>query len=163
MADFSQQIANFIQYGTYNYMFDSIGNEILNPSSSIFQQVYFSLPIGNFEYNNSNVLSFYDPTFTTFTPTVPSSSVSSSISASFPQAAIDKINTITYQNTQLQQQLSDVIALNQVNTGSADTQVIMNTIIALRIQLGQGITTSDFQSTFPYSPIPITSMTAPPG
>jgi hypothetical protein len=163
MANFSQQIANFIQYGTYNYVFDSVGNEILNPSSSIFQQVYFSLPIGNFEYNSSNILKFYDPEFSTFTPTVPSSSASSSVSASYPQAAIDQINTITYQNKQLQQQLTDVIALSQMNTGSADTQNIMSTIIALRIQLGQGITTNDFQTTFPYNPVPITAITAPPG
>ncbi len=52
MTDFSQQIASFTDYGIYQYQFDNVGNVILNPSSSTFQQVYFSLPFGNFTYNN---------------------------------------------------------------------------------------------------------------
>ena len=61
MTDFSQQIENFKQYGTYDYVFDSVGNEVLNPSSSIFQQVYFALPLGDCNYNESKILSFYNP------------------------------------------------------------------------------------------------------
>jgi len=154
MTDFSQQIASFINYGTYNYRFDSIGNEILNQSSSIFQQVYFNLPLGNFVYNNSKVLSFYNPTFTEFVPASPTSSTSASLSSSFPQAAIDQINAITYQNTQLQSQLNSVVASSSINTSSADIQSIENTIINLRIQLGQGSVPNDFQDIYPYLPIP---------
>ena len=161
MADFSQQVASFINYGTYNYQFDSIGNEILNQSSSIFQQVYFTLPLGNFVYNNSKVLSFYNPTFTEFVPVPSISSTSTPLSASFPQAAIDQINAITYQNIQLQSQLTDVVASSSINTSSADIQSIENTIINLRIQLGQGSVLSDFQDTYPYLPIPIEQQNPP--
>jgi len=103
MTDFSQQIANFINYGTYNYKLDEVGNEILNPSSSIFQQVYFSLPLGNYVYSNSKILSFYDPQFIEFIPITPTSIVESS---SFSQETIDKINAITNENQQLQGQLN---------------------------------------------------------
>jgi hypothetical protein len=158
MADFSQQIAGFINYGTYNYQFDSVGNEILNQSSSIFQQVYFTLPLGNFVYNNSKALSFYNPTFTEFVP-VPATG--SSISSSFPQAAIDQINKITYQNTQLQSQLNAVVASSSMNSSSADMQSIENTIINLRIQLGQGSVPNDFQSVYPYLPIQLEQQNPP--
>lgn len=150
MADFSQQITNFTNYGTYNYKFDDVGNELLNPSSSIFQQVYFSLPLGNCVYNNSKILSFYDPTFTEFVP-VPATG-SQSV---FPQEAIDQINAITYQNVQLQNQLESLISTSEMNSGSADTQNIKNTITNLRIQLGQGTIMSDFQDIYPYLPIPL--------
>lgn len=153
MANFSQQIKNFTTYGSYTYVFDDVGNELLNPSSSIFQQIYFSLPLGNYVYDNSKILSFYQPTFTEFLPTTNTSN-SSSI---FPQEAIDQINTITFQNTQLQNQLNSVVSLNAMNSGSADNQSIKNIIINLRIQLGQGVVIGDFQNIFPYNPISLES------
>ncbi len=151
MADFSQELKNFKQYGTYDYIFDSVGNEVLNPSSSIFQQVYFSLPLSNYNYNESKILSFYNPTFTEFVPTFITSSASSS---SFSQEAIDAINALTYQNTLLQNQVGVMIDMGTVDTSSADQQSIKNTIINLRIQNGQGVVPSDFQDTYPYLPIP---------
>src|SRR5208283_5036386 len=158
MIDFSQQVADFINYGKYDYQFDSVGNEILNQSSSIFQQVYFTIPLGNFVYNNSKVLSFYNPSFTEF---VPVSSTGSSVSSSFPQAAIDQINQITYQNTQLQNQLTAVVASSSMNSSSADMQSIENTIINLRIQLGQGSVLNDFQSIYPYLPVQLEQQNPP--
>lgn len=157
MADFSQPVANFKNYGTYNYQFDNVGNLILNPSSSIFQQVYFALPLGTYVYNNSKVLSFYDPVFTEFVPTTSSTSTASV----FPQEAIDQINAITSQNQQLQGQLLSLINSSQMDSGSADNQAIKNIIIGLRIQLGQGSTTSDFQNIFPYLPVPLELTNAP--
>lgn len=158
MIDFSQQITNFTNYGTYNYKFDVVGNEILNPSSSIFQEVYFSVPLGNYVYNNSKVLSFYNPLFTEFISIAPTSSIST-----FPQDAIDQINVITYQNTQLQGQLESLIASSEMDSGSADIQSIKNIVIGLRIQLGQGSVVSDFEKDYPYLPIPIESQTPPLG
>jgi len=155
MANFSQDIANFTTNGTYNYLFDSVGNEIVNPSSSVFQQVYFSIPLGNYVYNESRISAFYNSTFTEFIPTVPTTT-SSSVSA-FPQDAIDQINAMTYENVQLQNQLQSLINSSQQDSGSADAQSIKNTIIALRIQLGQGSISTDFEDTYPYLPIPLES------
>jgi len=149
MVNFNQQISNFINTGEYDYMFDDVGNEILNLSSSIFQQVYFSLPL--YDYSYTKILSFYNPVFTEFIPTIPTTG-SSSI---FPQEAIDQINSISLQNTQLENQLNSIIANSTQNSGSADIQSIKDTIISLRIQLGQGMNESDFQTIYPYLPIPL--------
>lgn len=159
MIDFSKQITDFKNYGTYNYKFDSVGNEILNPSSSVFQQSYFALPLGNCVYNNSKILSFYIPAFTEFIPQV-TSSVSPS---TFPQDAIDKINIITNQNIQLQTQLESLIASTESDSNSADIQSVKNTIVNLRTQLGQGSVSTDFESVYPYLPIPLESQTPPLG
>jgi hypothetical protein len=156
MTDFSQQISDFTKGGAYDYLFDSVGNEIVNPSSSIFQQVYFSIPLGDYVYNESRISAFYNSAFTEFIPTVPTSSSSSSSSA-FPQDAIDQINAMTYENVQLQNQLQSLISTSNMNSGSADVQSIQNTIIALRIQLGQGSVSSDFEDAYPYLPIPLES------
>lgn len=150
MADFSVQIANYKNYGIYIYKFDSVGNELLNPSSSIFQQVYFSLPFVNIEYDNSKLLSFYDPTFKEFIPITSSQELSV-----FPQAAIDEINAITYDNLQLQNQLQALVNASEQNTSIADILMIKNIIISLRIQLKQGASAADFYTTFPYNSIPV--------
>jgi hypothetical protein len=158
MADFSQQIANFTNYGTYNYKFDEVGNEILNPNSVVFQQVYFSLPLSTVVYNNNKIVSFYNPTFTEFVPEPPTSSAASV----FPQEAIDQINAITYQNVQLQTQLDSLIATSTTDSSSADMQAVRNTIINLRTQLGQGIVDGDFQTAYPYLPLSIEEQNPPP-
>ncbi len=157
MADFSQQISVFNQFGAYFYMFDSEGNEVLNPSSSVFQQVYFALPLGLYNYNDNTILSFYDPTFTEFVPV----SITSSTVVSSSQDYINQINAITYQNNQLQSQLNLLISNDQVDTGSADMQSVENTIINLRISLGQGNTPSDFQDVYPYMPISVEQQQIP--
>lgn len=150
MIDFNREIANYKNYGTYIYKFDDVGNEMLNPSSSTFQQVYFSLPLGNVVYNNSKIVLFYDPTFTEFVPVT-----GSNAGSVFPQEAIDQINAITSDNIQLQNQLLDLINNSEQNSSEADAGLIKNIIISLRIQLGQGATTSDFDTIFPYMPIPV--------
>lgn len=155
--EFTKQIANFTNYGTYNYKFDEVGNEILNPMSSVFQEVYFSLPLSNIVYNNNKIPLFYNPAFTEF---IPSSPVSSSASV-FPQEAIDEINAIIYQNVQLQNQLDSFVANSNNNSGSADEQSIKNTIINLRTQLGQGTTDGDFQPAYPYLPLTLEEQNPP--
>ena len=149
MTDFSVQITNYKNYGTYIYKFDDVGNELVNPSSSIFQQVYFSLPFESVVYDNSKIESFYDPTFTEFVPQPTSNTASV-----FSQEAIDQINAITYDNIQLQNQLKTLVDISEQSSNIADIQVIKDIIISLRIQLGQGTYASDFDTVFPYIPIP---------
>jgi hypothetical protein len=156
MIDFSQQIANFTNYGTYDYIFDDVGNEILNPSSSTFQQVYFALPLGNCVYNESKILSFYDPNFTEFVPIT--ASVTGSI---FSQEVLDTIASYQLRNSQLQDQLSALVASSEQSSGSASQQAVKNTIVNLRIQLGQGSSLSDFEDVYPYSPISLEMKPAP--
>lgn len=150
MADFAQQITNFQSNGVYNYQFDEVGNQILNPSSSVFQQNYLSLPTITAVYDTSKIMSFFDTELTEFVPAQPSGSL-----PSLPQDIIDQINEITQTNQILQNQLDDMISQSELNSASADAQSIKDIILALRIQLGQGTTADDFQTDFPYLPIPI--------
>jgi len=151
MADFSQNIANFTKLGTYQYQFDSVGNEILNPSSSIFQQNYFAFQLTDLNYDQSKVESFYDPTFTEFVvPSVTTSSIEIVTTENLTQQIID----VTNQNVQLQAQLNELIVSSEQQTSDVDKQTIKNTIILLRVQQGQGKVISDFSSEFPYLPLP---------
>lgn len=150
MADFTVQISNFEKHGTFNYRFDEAGNVILNPSSSVFQQNYLSIPLSNINYNNNKILSFYDPIFTEFVPAPTSSTIPLTSTT-----ITDQINALAAQNQELQDRLDEVIALNTISDSAANIQAIQDIIIALRIQLGQGFSASDFQSNFPYLPIPI--------
>lgn len=149
MANFALQISNFEKYGTFSYQFDEVGNVILNPSSSVFQQQYIDLPLRNVNYNNTKISSFYDIEFTEFTKPV-----SSSTSSSLPTDVIDQINDLTTQNAQLTDRLNNLIAQSELDNSAANIQLVRDIILALRIQLGQGSSISDFDTAFPYLPIP---------
>ncbi len=147
MADFTLQVANFEKYGTFNYKFDEAGNVVLNPSSSIFQQFYIALPLTLVNYNNTKVASFYDVAFTEFTP------ASSNTTSSLPTDVTDEINNLQTQNTDLQNRLDNLIAQSELDSSAANTQLVKDIIVALRIQLGQGASSADFQTDFPYLPL----------
>jgi len=155
MFDFTSQIANFKNNGAYSYNFDEVGNEILNPSSSMFQQHFIAFPMANSDYNNSKIQSFYNPTFTEFVPQSATGSAST-----LPQEIIDQINEITQRNQILSNQLDTLIAKSEITSTEADIQLVRDTILTLRIQAGQGKTATDFSNEFPYSPIPIDQRTA---
>ena len=149
MADFTQQISNFEKYGTFNYQFDEVGNIILNPSSSIYQQNYISIPLTNVNYNNK-ISSFYDYTFTEFVKPETTENESN-----IPLDVIDQINSLETQNQELQTRLDDLIVRSESDNSAANLQVIRDIVLGLRIQLGQGFSSSDFDSEFPYLPIPL--------
>lgn len=147
MAEFTQQINNFEKNGTYNYILDEGGNEVLNPSSSIFQQNYLPFDTVIFSYDETKIATFYNVSFSEFLPTQTTSSVS------IPQETIDKVNQLTYENQTLQSQLDSLVASNNFSSASADQQEIRDIILSLRVNLGQGTSSVDFENTFPYFPI----------
>jgi hypothetical protein len=131
-------------------VFDEAGNEILNPSSSVFQQHFIAFPTVNMDYDNSKIQSFYNPTLTEFIP-LPVTNNQSLL----PQEIIDQINEVTQKNQVLSNQLDEMIAKSELTSADADTQLVKDIIMTLRIQLGQGASTLDFYNDFPYLPIPI--------
>ena len=66
MANFDQDIQNYQRYGTYTYKFDNVGNVVLNPSSSNFNQVYVAFPLQNAVYDNSKIETMYNVNFEEF-------------------------------------------------------------------------------------------------
>lgn len=150
MVDFEQDITNFRRQGIYNYQFDVAGNEILNPSASAYQQIFFAIPLSNANYDQTRILSYYDPTFTEFVRPV-TSSVEVVVST---QELQDQLLLAQDQNQVLTAQLSELITANEQVSSPATDQLIKDTIIGLRVSLGQGKLESDFTSEFPYFPLP---------
>jgi hypothetical protein len=148
MADFSTNIQQFQQNGTYEYEFDDVGNLIFNSSSADFSQVYLSLPLTNVGYNNVKIASFYTPDFEEFIPTTASASPTSSV-----DDLNNQLSTLQQENQQLQGQLNDMIAQSTTSNPAADSQASKQVILDLRKALGQGRVDSDFSDTFPYTPI----------
>lgn len=148
MAHFSKDISNFQKFGTYSYRLDEVGNEILNPSSSIFQENYFSFPLMDLNYDKSKVLSFYDPNFTEFVKPEVTESISISEDIEL------EIQTLKTENSVLQSQLNELIAQSEMTSDVATEQLVKNIIINLRVNLGQGKIEADFNTEFPYLPLP---------
>lgn len=151
MSDFSQNIQQFKQYGTYNYSFDSVGNLTFNSASNTFNQVYLAIPLSSSIYNNSKIESFFDVNFTEFVPTpIVQSEVDISASVDMLQ---QQLGNVQQQNANLQSQLSDLIVLNESSSSVASDMATQQVIIELRIALGQGRVSADFSPTFPYTPV----------
>lgn len=149
MSDFSQEISDFKNYGTYSYEFDNVGNLTFNSSSTDFHQVYLSLPLKNIVYNNSKIQTFYDVQFTEFIPQL-STTASASSSADVLQT---QLQSVQQENISLKSQLDDLILQTELTSSAADQQAVQQVILELRKALGQGRVDSDFSTTFPYTPI----------
>lgn len=146
--DFSNEIAKFQSTGVYNYQIDDGGNLLISSQSSEFNQHYISIPLSTDEYSASKINSFYPTNFTEFIPTQISVVSTSSIS--------DLTNELSHSlslNNTLQTQLEQITNIQQSNSSAADTLAAKQTIIGLRMSLGQGHSNTDFSSIFPYIPL----------
>jgi hypothetical protein len=145
--DFSTEIANFKANGLYKYQIDDGGNLLLNSNSENFNQNYISVPLYNDNYNTSKISTFYPIDFVEFV----------SPEASVPDVSIEnlqfQLSHSIENNTSLQKQLNEISDLQLANNSAADVLAAKQTIIKLRILLGQGKHISDFNTTFPYIPI----------
>lgn len=150
MSDFSQNIQNFRQYGTYIYKFDEVGNIIFNSSSTDFSQIYLAFPLKNIVYNDNKLDLFYDPEFKEFIPTEIQIERTVNINSSDLQ---QKLDMVQQENFSLQDQLNVIIAQMESGGSVADQMAISQVILELRKALGQGRIDSDFSETFPYTAI----------
>ena len=148
MADFSTNIQQFQQNGTYEYKFDPVGNLIFNSSSADFSQVYLSLPLTNVVYNDSKISGFYITDFEEFIPTTVTAPVTSS-----NEDLSNQLSTLQQENEQLQSQLNNMISQSTTTNPAADSEASKQVILELRKAMGQGRVDSDFSDTFPYTPI----------
>lgn len=146
MANFDQDIQNYQRYGTYTYKFDNVGNVVLNPSSSNFNQVYVAFPLQNAVYDNSKIETMYNVNFEEF---VPQTELTSSINV---DELLQQITTIQTENESLKTQLDSVVVQSETAT-AADQLASKQVILELRKALGEGISDADFSDTFPYTPI----------
>jgi hypothetical protein len=145
---FERQISNFVNHGTFNYQFDEAGNLILNPLAPILQQNWLAMDLVNFDYNETKVLSFYDPTFQEFIKPTATGSVI------IPFELQEYIDNISKENEDLRVKLDEVISsASDIAKSQSDENEIKDILLGLRVALGQGKTTEDFYTTFPYLPL----------
>ncbi len=148
MADFSKNITQFQRDGTYVYEFDDQGNLFFNSASANFSQVYLSLPLTNYVYNETKIEHFYNPDFVEFTPATTASVVTVNVDDLQAQLGV-----LQQENITLKSQLDDFIAQNQVTSAASNSQAVQQIILELRIALGQGRVAANFSNTFPYAPL----------
>lgn len=146
MTDFSSNILQFRQNGTYEYKFDAVGNLYFNSSSADFSRVYLALPLTNVVYDNAKIKKFYDPSFLEFSPDTGSVELASSLDTLTQQLGI-----IQQENSTLKVQLDNLIAENSNISNASDSQVVKQVILELRKTLGQGRIDANFSDTFPYA------------
>ena len=146
---FGQQITNIQRYGSYSYEYDSAGNCIFNSSSNDFSQVFLAFPLPNYSYDNSKILSFYNPTFTEFIPQAISNMVTPEVISQMQK----DLEAEKAQTSELTKQLDSLIAINESTPSLASKQAAKQVILELRKAMGQGRVDSDFSSDFPYAPI----------
>jgi hypothetical protein len=146
MANFDQDIQNYRRYGTYTYKFDNVGNVVLNPSSSNFNQVYIAFPLQNVVFDNSKIETMYNVNFEEF---IPQPETTSSVNIDDLLQTIDNIQT---ENILLKTQLDSVVSRNE-NVSTTNPLATKQVILELRKALGEGLVDSDFSDTFPYTPI----------
>ena len=148
MADFSPNILEFQQNGTYEYKFDAVGNLYFNSSSADFSQVYLALPLTNVVYDNAKIKKFYDPNFLEFSPDTGSVESTASLDTLTQQLGI-----IQQENSTLKVQLDNLIAESGNTSNASDSQVVKQVILELRKAVGQGRIDANFSDTFPYAPL----------
>jgi hypothetical protein len=146
MANFDQDIQNYRRYGTYTYKFDNVGNVVLNPSSSNFNQVYIAFPLQNAVFDNSKIETMYNVNFEEF---IPQPETTSSVNIDDLLQTIDNIQN---ENVLLKTQLDSVVSRNE-NVSTTNPLATKQVILELRKALGEGLVDSDFSDTFPYTPI----------
>jgi hypothetical protein len=157
MVDFTQDVVNFEKNGVFNYKFDEAGNVVLTPSASIYQQFYVSIPLEDINYDDTKISSFYNTTFTEFVN--PNLNITSSVLSD----VTDQLNSSISQSQQLQSRLDSLIVQSELNNSAANIQLVRDIILGLRIQMGQGFSSVDFDTVFPYIPISIDNKNnAPP-
>jgi len=135
----------------YEYSFDSVGNLFFTDQNVVFNQTFLKISSSNFNYDDNALSNFYDLTFSEFTEQPVSSSIDYS-------SLVDSLND---QIQSLQDQLAtagvDANIISDLITNASSSKDI---IISLRILLGQGTTTDDFSTDFPYLPLNAPSTTS---
>ncbi|HOS15957.1 MAG TPA: hypothetical protein PKX15_02925 [Bacteroidales bacterium] len=149
MNNFSQDIYEFKKNGTYTYKFDNSGNAIFNEKSSKFSHVYLSIPLSNPVMDENKINKFYNVEFEEFIPVTSSIKEESIAMSVFTQ----QMEILKEENESLKTKLDSAILASESNRSVADQMAIKQTILGLRIALGEGRVESDFSEDFPYTPL----------
>ena len=141
-------IINMISFGHVNSNINSSNVTVLNTNLLSTGSLY-SFPVINYGYDQSYIEANFDTTFSEF---VTSSASTQSIQES--QSLQIQLNNANVQLNATASLLNTLLS-QSVNLGNTTSLLAANEnlVIGLRIQLGQGSSSADFESTFPWRPL----------
>jgi hypothetical protein len=147
-------INNFLLTGNFNNNIDDMGNVLLDLSivsssisSSASGSIFIAFDLQENNYDNQKITNLYDVNINT-------TNVSNNNEVIVVNDQLQtSYNNVVAENQALKDSLADLINVVEANPAQAEVMAAKDTIINLRIQLGQGKTPSDFSSDFPYAPL----------
>lgn len=154
MTDLEKYIINsFLITSSFSNNLDDMGNILLDLSAvsssmpSMSGSIFIAFDLTENNYDNDKITNLYDVNINTTNVSNNNEIVviNDQLQASY--------NNAIAENQALKDSLADLINVVEANPAQAEVMASRDTIINLRIQLGQGKTSADFNSTFPYAPL----------
>lgn len=150
MNDLQTYIKKFLVSGDFANNLDDMNNIHLNVNENINlngSDIFMSVNLLENKYDTSKITNLYDVNINT-----------TNISNNNEVVTIndqlqDSYNNVIAENQALKDSLADMVNIIESNPAQAEVMASKDTIINLRIKLGEGKSPEDFESVFPYSPI----------
>lgn len=142
-------VQKFKDFGTFTNNFDQYGNDqmVYSVSQSFDGKYnYVAVPLLDLQYNENSIVDTTNVEFTELqTPQTKQTQDVNQI--------LIQYNNLLEENRLLNQTVNDLVVKYENNDDKQVIAALKNTIINLRIQLGQGNVPSDFSDNFPFLPI----------
>ena len=143
------EVSSFKNFGTFTNNTDSFGN--LQLVYSVAQSVngnvnYVKVPLKTFVYNENKIVDSNSSDFTELQ--TPETQQKQNIND-----VLQQYNELLAENRILNQTVNELVEKYENNDDKQVIDAQKNTIINLRIQLGQGKVPSDFSDDFPFLPL----------
>lgn len=145
----TDEVSNFKNFGNFTNNLDSFGN--LQLVYSVAQSVngnvnYVKVPLKTFVYNENKIVDSNSADFTELQ--TPETQQKQNIND-----VLQQYNELLAENRILNQTVNELVEKYENNDDKQVIDAQKNTIINLRIQLGQGKVPSDFSDDFPFLPL----------
>lgn len=143
------EVSAFKTFGTFTNNLDSFGNIqlVYSVAQSVNANVnYVKVPLKTFVYNENKIVDSNTLDFTELQ--TPETQQKQNINE-----LLQQYNELLAENRILNQTVNDLVEKYENNDDKQVIDAQKNTIIGLRIQLGQGTVPSDFSDDFPFLPL----------
>lgn len=145
----TDEVSTFKNFGTFTNNLDSFGNYqlVFSVAQSVNGNVnYVKVPLKTFIYNENKIVDANTVEFTEL------QSVQQEEKRNVDEL-LTQYNTLIEENRILNQTVNGLVEKYENNDDKQVIDAQKNTIIDLRIQLGQGNVPSDFSDDFPFLPL----------
>ena len=145
----TDEVSAFKNFGTFNNNVDSFGNYqlVFSVAQSVNGNVnYVKVPLKTFVYNENKIVDANTTDFTELQTTQLEQKRNL-------DEVLTQYNNLIEENRILNQTVNDLVEKYENNDDKQVIDAQKNTIIDLRIQLGQGNVPSDFSDDFPFLPL----------